>query len=60
MIDDAIKLLKNYNQWRRGADGIDMPSPKKIGEAIDEIIEYYEGKLITEQLKPRNVPMMCL
>lgn len=45
MIDDAIKFLKNYNQWRRGVDGIEQPSPKEIGEAIDVVVEYYEGKL---------------
>jgi hypothetical protein len=60
MIDDAIRFLKNYNQWRRGVDGIEQPNPKDIGNAIDAIVDYYEAELMAEELKPRNVPMLCL
>ena len=37
-IEEAIKVLHNYNKWRRCnyvPNRHPMPSPKKIGEAID-------------------------
>jgi len=37
----TIKLLKNHNAWRRGAD-IEMMEPKKIGEVIDSAIKYLQ------------------
>lgn len=36
----AVKFLKKYNRWRRGAE-IEQPDPKEIGQAIDEIINYF-------------------
>ena len=38
----AIKILKEYNQWRRGSEIIEMPDPKTIGIAIDVVINEYE------------------
>jgi hypothetical protein len=32
---EAIKTLKTFNDWRRGAEGVEQPGPKLIGEAID-------------------------
>lgn len=40
-IEKAIETLKRHNMWRRGAD-IEMASPKKLGEAIDTIVNHYE------------------
>lgn len=40
-IEKAIGVLKRHNIWRRGAD-IEMTSPKKLGEAIDTIVNHYE------------------
>lgn len=37
----AIALVKKYQKWRRGAE-IPMPNPKELGEAIDEILNYFE------------------
>lgn len=34
-----IEKLKNYNRWRRGAETIPQPSPKEVGEMIDQAIE---------------------
>ena len=31
---NAIKILEEYNRWRRGED-IPQPNPKLVGEAID-------------------------
>ena len=36
-ISETIKILKDYNKWRRGSDGI-APDPKVIGQAIDNAI----------------------
>lgn len=36
--DEALKILIEYNKWRRGAD-TEMLPPKLIGEAIDIAIE---------------------
>lgn len=36
---DVAKTLRDYNDWRRGDDTIDHPSPKEIGEAIDYAID---------------------
>lgn len=39
----AIKILKRFNKWRRGAE-IPQPHPEEIGEAIDVavvILDHY-------------------
>lgn len=41
-IQEAIKVLKDYNEWRRGGNG-DLPSPKLTGEALDIAINLLEG-----------------
>lgn len=33
----VIRKLAEYNRWRRGGSG-PMPTPKEIGETIDEAI----------------------
>ena len=40
-LQQAIKHLKYYQKWRRGAD-IPQPDPKIVGEAIDIILKYHE------------------
>jgi hypothetical protein len=37
-IDEIIKRLEYYNEWRRGAD-TEMPRPKEIGKTIDAAIK---------------------
>jgi len=34
-IKQAIKILEQYNKWRRGNWKIKMQDPKDIGKAID-------------------------
>jgi len=42
-IKEAIKTLKDYNAWRRDDLGITKQiDPKKIGMAIDTMIEFSE------------------
>jgi len=43
-LNEAIKILKEYNEWRRGSEIIEMPNPKKIGIAIDVVIKKLEKK----------------
>ena len=35
----AIKTLELHNRWRRGDEKIKMIDPKKIGEAIDLVLD---------------------
>lgn len=36
----VIKILEQYNKWRRANEDISMPDPKEIGKAIDCAIKY--------------------
>jgi hypothetical protein len=47
-IKQAVKALKQFNKWRRGAD-IKISDPKTIGIAIDTILEFVENKLNEEK-----------
>ena len=39
----AITILRQHNQWRRGDDeDIEMQEPKDIGEAIDVAVSVME------------------
>ena len=40
-IEQAIKVLKKANKWRRGGEG-EQPDPKKFGEAIDVAVVILE------------------
>ena len=47
---ELVKFLRDYNQWRRGAE-IPMPSPKELGIALDiaiSIIEKIEEKVVNK------------
>ncbi len=41
-LDEAIKILKNHNKWRRGDDNYILGSPEKLGIAIDLVIKFVE------------------
>jgi len=45
-IKEAIEILKQHNKWRRYDGDIDtnpkMISPKKIGVAIETVIDYHK------------------
>ena len=42
-VKDAVKALKEFNEWRRDNTGeIKQPNPKEIGEAIDTITQYID------------------
>ena len=44
-IDEAIKLLKQHNAWRRDNTGDAEPvQPKKLGIAIDVIVSHFESE----------------
>lgn len=45
---EIIKTLKDFNEWRRGAD-IKIEGPKIIGEAIDEAINLLSSKQLVKK-----------
>ena len=47
-IDEAIKVLKDHNAWRRDVTS-EMVSPKLIGEAIDAAIDAAIAALAAQQ-----------
>ena len=34
--------LRRYNRWRRGDDRLKQPSPKQLGELIDDVADRLE------------------
>lgn len=40
----VIKILEQYNKWRRANEDMDMPDPKDIGKAIDFAIKYLKDE----------------
>lgn len=42
-IAEAIKILREYNEWRRGDDS-EMIDPAIIGKAIDMVCDYADEK----------------
>jgi len=52
-ITEAIKILKDHNEWRKGSDEKQMAEPKELSQAIDVIINYVEKDILvkTEFLK---------
>jgi hypothetical protein len=40
---ESLALLREYNRWRRGEDGVPMPDPREIGEALDVAIRVMAG-----------------
>ena len=49
-LPEAIKLLENYQKWRRGAE-IPQPNPWVIGEAIDVLIKKVNENICTTKRK---------
>lgn len=47
-IQEALKIVKEYQDWRRGAD-TEMLPPALIGEAIDVMIEFAGTQLTKEE-----------
>lgn len=54
---DAIKILADFNKWRRGAE-IPQPSPALIGEAIDVACAAltFERTWIEGGMNPEDAP----
>lgn len=56
---ETIVGLATYNQWRRGDETIEMPSPAEIGATIDDAVNLLrkhddlERKLAAEREKVR-------
>ena len=39
---ETAAKLRQFNDWRRGADDLPQPVPSEIGEAIDAAVEMIE------------------
>ncbi|WP_431471923.1 hypothetical protein I5168_11990 [Nonlabens sp. SCSIO 43208] len=47
-IKEAIQVLKDHNLWRKGKDEtIQMTNPKKLGIAIDTVVNEFENLFIS-------------
>jgi hypothetical protein len=47
-IKEAIQVLKDHNEWRRGEDEtLQMTDPKKLGIAIDTVVNEFENLFIS-------------
>lgn len=47
-IKEAIQVLKDHNIWRRGEDEeLKMTDPKKLGIAIDTVVNEFENLFIS-------------
>ena len=44
-INEAILTLRLHQRWRRGDETLDMQDPKKIGIALDMVLDDLENKL---------------
>jgi hypothetical protein len=52
--NQAVELLKKYNDWRRGAE-TEMPHPSEIGLAIEIVIkEIKSRKFRRERIKKQD------
>lgn len=41
-INEAVKILRQYNQWRLGNDKYQHPEPYDITEALKVVCDYVE------------------
>ena len=44
-LQDAVTILDNHNQWRRGIDGFKETNPTRLGLAIDLITTHLKKQL---------------
>ena len=52
--EEAIKILSNYNKWRRGAE-IPQPDPKELGLAIDFAVKKMKSLTLLTKLIKENI-----
>ena len=43
-LQEAVTLLENHNNWRRGDDTLEMAEPKELGIAIELIVEHFNTR----------------
>ena len=46
---ETAAILRQFNEWRRGDEGIPQPDPREIGDAIDAAVEMIERSIKLEQ-----------
>jgi hypothetical protein len=42
-LQEPVAFLREYNEWRRGDESLDMPCPRAIGVAIDTVCDGIEA-----------------
>lgn len=50
-VRQAVNILREYNQWRRGDETLVMQQPKLIGQAIDVVIATVETPLCEQNAR---------
>ena len=48
MTNETVNFLRTFNRWRRGDTSLEQPSPRVIGQMIDDAcaqIERLEGEV---------------
>jgi hypothetical protein len=50
-LQEAIKLLTEYQKWRLGSDYIDMHEPSEITEALDIVLAQVNNLYTEEQVR---------
>ena len=52
---ETAAILRQFNEWRRGAETIEQPDPREIGEAIDAALDPQRAiriaRAVLEELK---------
>jgi len=43
-----VEEIRRFNRWRRGDESEEMPDPKLIGEALDELCDVVEKSTVGE------------
>ena len=54
---EAAAILRQFNEWRRGAETIEQPDPREIGEAIDAAVEMIERLEAAERSDAESIAM---
>ena len=48
-LEEAFKLITEYQEWRRGSQTISMPNPTDLGRAIDVALKIMAEKLVSDK-----------
>ncbi len=52
----AVKILDNYNKWRRGGDDVGFPDFERVEDALDIVIDAVTKTILYRQ---EEDPKVC-